>query len=88
MTAKAETVDYYTYSVTNGSVVITMKGDFNGDQILTAADAVLLLNNILFGDGQYSVIGKCDLDGDSDIDTDDVVYLLYHILFGEEYPFA
>ena len=61
-------------------------GDINGDGDVTAADAVYLLYNYLYGAEEYPVCGSNDVDGDGDLTSDDATYLLYHVLFGDAYP--
>ena len=61
-------------------------GDADGDDCITASDAVYLLYNTLHGAEQYPLNQECDFNGDGDVDSDDAVYLLYHTLFGELYP--
>lgn len=61
-------------------------GDFDGDSVLSSADAIYLLYNTLYGDGEYPVGQNCDFNNDGFVTEDDATYLLYHILFGDEYP--
>ena len=62
-----------------------IRGDFNGDRLLTSADAIYLLRHVLFGD-EYPAGQNCDMDGDGTTGSGDAVYLLRHVLFGEDYP--
>ena len=61
-------------------------GDADGNDSVTASDAVYLMYHTLYGAEQYPLNQECDFDGDGDVDSDDAVYLLYHTLFGEVYP--
>ena len=64
-----------------------LKGDVNGDGVVTDADAVYLLYYTFFGDGEYPVNQPCDFNGDGVVTDADAVYLLYYTFFGaEEYP--
>ena len=64
-----------------------LKGDVNGDGEVTDADAVYLLYNTFFGDGEYPVNQSCDFNGDGEVTDADGVYLLYYTFFGDEdYP--
>ena len=73
----------------SGKVIVKdyVLGDADGNEKITTDDAIYLLYNIMFGDGDYPVNQKCDFDGNGKVNTDDAIYLLYHIMFGEEdYP--
>ncbi len=62
-------------------------GDLNGDEQVSADDAIYLLYRIFFGEGQYPVTQNCDIDGNGKLEADDAIYLLYHVFFGETmYP--
>ena len=62
-------------------------GDADGNGKVDTDDAIYLLYNVMFGDGDYPVNQNCDFDGNGKTDTDDAIYLLYHVRFGEEdYP--
>ena len=64
-------------------------GDMDGDGDKDTDDAVYLLLNVMFGDGDYPVPAGAnkDVDGNGKVDTDDAVYLLLHVMFGaEDYP--
>ena len=64
-----------------------LKGDVNGDGVVTDADAVYLLYYTFFGDAGYPVNQPCDFNGDGAVTDADAVYLLYYTFFGEEsYP--
>ncbi len=60
-------------------------GDFDGDCSLSAADAIYVLYNYLYGDEGYPVGQNCDFNNDGSVTEDDAIYLLYHTLFGDEY---
>ena len=62
-------------------------GDSDGDGKVNTDDAIYLLYNVMFGDGDYPVNQNCDFDGNGETNTDDAIYLLYHVMFGEtDYP--
>lgn len=61
-------------------------GDTDGNDSVTASDAVYLMYHTLYGAEQYPLNQKCDFNGDDEVNSDDAVYLLYHTLFGELYP--
>ena len=73
----------------SGKVIVKdyLLGDADGNDKVNTDDAIYLLYNIMFGDGDYPVNQKCDFDGNGKVNTDDAIYLLYHIMFSEEdYP--
>ena len=64
-----------------------VKGDVDNDEDVDSDDAVYLVYNVFFGDGDYPVKQSLDFDGDGRETTDDAIYLLYYIYFGaESYP--
>jgi len=65
-----------------------LPGDMDGDGDKDTDDAVYLLLNVMFGDGDYPITNPDkDMDNDGKVDTDDAVYLLLHVMFGaEDYP--
>ncbi len=63
-----------------------MLGDLNGDDTVTAADAIYIMYYHLNGEDEYPLNQVCDFYIDGNVDSDDAVYLLYHVLYGEEYP--
>ena len=79
-----------TVTLLKGGVPVTptvLKGDVNGDDEVTDADAVYLLYYTFFGDESYPVNQPCDFNGDGEVTDADAVYLLYYTFFGEEsYP--
>ena len=73
----------------SGKVIVKdyLLGDADGNEKVNTDDAIYLLYNIMFGDGDYPVNQKCDFDGNGKTNTDDAIYLLYYIMFGEmDYP--
>lgn len=60
-------------------------GDANGDEVINADDAVLLLKSIMLPD-RYEVLCESDINGDGIFNADDVVYLLKHIMLPDRYP--
>lgn len=62
-----------------------VRGDFNGDFVLSDADAVYLLRHTLFAQ-EYPIFQSGDIDGDGITTDADAVYLLRHTLFPESYP--
>ena len=75
---------YYDYIWTR-----TVLGDVDGEEGITANDAIYLLYNIFFGEEEYPVDQPCDFDGDNSVTANDAIYLLYHVFFGDEmYPLA
>ena len=73
----------------SGKVIVKdyLLGDADGNEKVNTDDAIYLLYNIMFGDGDYPVNQKCDFDGNGIVNTDDAIYLLYHVMFGEtDYP--
>ncbi len=64
-----------------------VSGDIDGKEGVDAKDAIYLLYNVFFGDGQYPVDQPCDFNGDDTVDASDAIYLLYHVFFGDKtYP--
>lgn len=62
-----------------------LRGDFNNNGTIEAADAIYLVYFLLFPNAYPSE--QCgDVDGNGQFDSDDSVYLLYHALFPTEYP--
>ncbi len=77
-------------TATSGSVTLLPKydkGDVDGNKVVDSRDAVYLLYNTIFGDGEYPLTQPADFNGDGVTDADDAVYLLFFTLFGEAiYP--
>ncbi len=62
-------------------------GDVDGEDGVTASDAIYLLYHVFFGEGRYPVNQACDFDGNEEVEAADAIYLLYHVFFGENrYP--
>ena len=69
-----------------GDVNDTVQGDLNGDNAVTAQDAVYLMYHTLYSE-DYALNQDADFDASGSVDSDDAVYLLYYVLYGaEEYP--
>lgn len=87
-------IDFYEHIVTNGSgvcffcgFVVYAIGDVDGEEGITANDAIYLLYNVFFGNEAYPIDQSCDFDGDRSVTANDAIYLLYHVFFGDEsYP--
>ena len=63
-----------------------LRGDTNGDDIVTSADAIYLLRYTILPERYPLGGGNADYNGDGEITADDAVYLLYHALMPEKYP--
>ena len=62
-------------------------GDVDGEEGITANDAIYLLYHVFFGNESYPIDQPCDYDGDGSVTANDAIYLLYHVFFGDEsYP--
>ena len=72
------------WKVLHGDEPEPVRGDFDGDGIVTSDDAVYLLRHTLF-DWIYPAYGYRDFDRDGRITSDDAVYLLRHTLFPDAY---
>lgn len=70
-----------------GEPVIISAGNLDGDDEVSANDAIYLLYSVFFGEGGYPLNQSCDFDGNNAVDANDAIYLLYHVFFGEDgYP--
>lgn len=72
-------------NATSGTVTLLPKydkGDVDGNKVVDSRDAVYLLYNTVFGDGEYPLTQSADFNGDGTTDADDAVYLLFFTLFG------
>ena len=66
---------------------VALRGDLDGDDFVSDADAMYLLRHTLFGDTRYPMNQEGDFDGDGFVSDADAMYLLRHTLFGEtRYP--
>ena len=62
-------------------------GDVDGEEGITANDAIYVLYNVFFGEESYPIDQPCDFDGDGGVTANDAIYLLYYVFFGDEaYP--
>ncbi len=70
-----------------GTVTVwsVIRGDFNGDDIVTDADAVYLLFHTFFPE-TYPLNQDGDVNGDGVVSDADAVYLLYYTFFPDTYP--
>ena len=67
------------------TVSSVLRGDFTGDNIVSADDAIYLLYHVFF-EGEYPLNQDADYDHDGQVTDSDAVYLLYATFFAEEYP--
>ena len=64
-----------------------VKGDMDGDGMVSDADAMYLLRYTLFGESRYPLNQGGDVDGSGNISDADAMYLLRYTLFGDSrYP--
>ena len=82
----AEPEENVTFKVENGKVTVTdvIKGDVDGDGVVTSDDAILVLYYSLMPD-LYTVNQGVDFDGDGDVTSDDAILLLYYSLMPDLY---
>lgn len=75
-----------TFAIENGKVTVTdvIKGDVDGDGVVTSDDAILVLYYSLMPD-LYTVNQGVDFDGDGDVTSDDAILLLYYSLMPDLY---
>lgn len=70
-----------------GESITIQKGDVDGEDGISANDAIYLLYRVFFGETRYPVNQECDFNADGTVSADDAIYLLYRIFFGEtKYP--
>lgn len=76
-----------TFQTVAGKVTVTdvLKGDVDGDGVVTSDDAILVLNYSLLPD-LYEVNQDADFDGDGVVTSDDAILLLNHSLLPDLYP--
>lgn len=66
------------------NVISVIRGDVNGDNLVTSDDAIQVLYYTLLPD-IYTVNQEVDFNGDGLITSDDAIYLLYYTLLPELY---
>ncbi len=64
-----------------------LRGDFNGDFLVSDADAIYLLRHILLPD-RYPAAQSADVNADGQNSDADAIYLLRHVLLPDRYPLA
>ena len=69
----------------NGTGVLYIPGDLNGDEGISNKDAIYLLYHTFLPE-KYPVNQNCDFNGDGVIDNKDAIYLLYHTFLPDKYP--
>ena len=69
----------------NVIVIDYIKGDTNGDEVITDQDAIYLLFSYYFPD-KYPVEQPCDFNNDGEVTDQDAIYLLFHYYFPDKYP--
>lgn len=62
-----------------------LRGDMNGDGLVTDADAIYLLYHTFFPE-DYPLTQDGDFNGDNAVTDADAIYLLYHTFFPADYP--
>lgn len=70
-----------------GKIAVTsvLRGDMNGDGLVTDADAIYLLYYTFFP-GDYPLNQDGDFNGDEIVTDADAIYLLYYTFFPSDYP--
>lgn len=71
----------------NGTGVLYIPGDLDGDEGITDSDVLYLLKHT-FRPEKYPVNQPCDYDGDGMVTDADAVYLLKHIFRPDKYPLS
>lgn len=67
------------------TVVSVLRGDVNGDNLVTSDDAIYLLYHTLMS-SLYPINQNGDFNGDGMVTSDDAIYLLYYTLMPALYP--
>lgn len=83
---EADGSDYWHYE--NGDIavwVLVMRGDFDGDEKITASDALYLLRHLLMPN-LYPSTQSADVNSDGVTNPADALYLLRHALMPNIYP--
>ena len=62
-----------------------VRGDADGDAIVTKDDAIYVLMHTFF-DSEYAANQDFDFDSDGDVTKDDAIYVLMYTFFPNEYP--
>ena len=87
--AKDEDGTDVTFVTEPGTVTVwsVLRGDFNGDEKITDADAIYLLFYTFFPE-TYPLNQEGDINGDGAVTDADAIYVLFHTFFPETYPLA
>ncbi|MBR6916242.1 MAG: hypothetical protein IKN36_07770, partial [Clostridia bacterium] len=87
--AKDEDGTDVTFMTEPGTVTVwsVLRGDFNGDEKITDADAIYLLFYTFFPE-TYPLNQEGDINGDGAVTDADAIYVLFHTFFPETYPLA
>ena len=80
-----QTDKFSTYALAYADSSNGVRGDFNGDGVVTDADAIYLLRHTLFPES-YLITQSGDFNGDGVATDADAIYLLRHTLFPDNYP--
>lgn len=71
------------YTAVFGSAAV--KGDFDGDDVVTNSDVIYFLWHTLFPEN-YPLSQDADFTHDGQVTNQDVIFLLWHTLFPDSYP--
>ncbi|MBR7033581.1 MAG: leucine-rich repeat protein [Clostridia bacterium] len=87
--AKGENNTDVTFATAPGTVSVrsVLRGDLNGDEEVTDADAVYLLFYTFFP-ADYPLNQDADFNGDGVVSDADAIYILFHTFFPADYPLA